>query len=223
MLVSFALFVAALLFHAVAVSLPVVMLILDVYPLRRFGNSPGRWFASAVRKVWLEKVPFAVTSLVFMVVAMAARRRALVSIEQNDVSTNVAQVCYGIWFYIFKTVLPLDLIAIYPSPTEIDWLAPPFILSIVGTLAMSVATLLLHRRWPGLLAAWLGYLVILAPNLGILRISERIAADRYSYVAMLCWVVVAAACFCQLGQTSSRPRRGPVVIIAAGPWERFWA
>ena len=210
---SFALFVAALLSHAVAVSLPAVLLILDVYPLRRFGNDRSRWFAPAVRRVWLEKIPFVITSLVFMGVAIAARRRALISIEQNDASTNIAQVCYGIWFYIVKTVLPLDLVAVYPSPAEIDWFAPPFMLSILGMLVMSVGTFLLRRRWPGLLAAWLSYLVILAPNLGVIRISERIAADRYSYIAMLGWVVVAAGIFCRLGQNSARPRPGAVVII----------
>ena len=49
---SFLLFVAALLFNAVAVSLPAVLLILDVYPLRRFGDGPGRWFGLAARRAW---------------------------------------------------------------------------------------------------------------------------------------------------------------------------
>ena len=72
----FVLFVAALLSHAVAVSLPVVLLILDVYPLRRFGDGPGRWFGPAARRVWWEKVPFVMVSLVFMGLAIAARRRS---------------------------------------------------------------------------------------------------------------------------------------------------
>ena len=213
---SFVLFVAALLSHAVAVSLPAVLLILDVYPLRRFGEGPGRWFGSSARKVWWEKVPFVLVSLVFMVLAIAARRRALVSTEQNDALAIVAQVCYGIWFYVLKTAVPLDLIAVYPSPREMNWLEPRFMLSIVGTAVTTVGCFLLRRRWPGLLAAWLTYLVILAPNLGIIRISEQVAADRYSYMAMLGWVVVAAACFCRLGQTSSRPRPGAMGILALG-------
>jgi tetratricopeptide (TPR) repeat protein len=218
LVVSFSLFVAALLFHAAAVSLPVVLLILDVYPLRRFGEGQGRWFTLAARRVWLEKVPIVITSLVFMGVAIASRRRALFSIEQNQASANLAQVCYGIWFYILKTLVPVDLVAVYPSPKQIDWLAPPFMLSIVGTLAMSAGSFLLRRRWPGLLAAWLSYLVILAPNLGIIRISERIAADRYSYIAMLGWVVLAAACFCRLGQRSSKPRPNAtgIIVLAMG-------
>ena len=70
---SFVLFVAALLSKAVAVSLPAVLLILDVYPLRRFGDGPGRWFGPAARRAWWEKVPFVIVSLVFMGLAIAAR------------------------------------------------------------------------------------------------------------------------------------------------------
>ena len=119
-------------------------------------------------------------------------------IQHYDASEGIAQACYAIWFYILKTVLPLDLIALYPLPRELNWLALPFSLSILATLAMTAGLFLLRRRWPGLLAAWLSYLVILAPNSGIIRISDQIAADRYSYMSMLGLVMLAAAGFCRL-------------------------
>ena len=89
-----------------------------------------------------------------------------------------------------------------------------FLVSILATLAMSAGLFLLRRRWPGLLAAWLSYLVILAPNSGIIRISNQIAADRYSYMAMLGLVVLAAAGFCRLWRSLWRSRPGAVGIIA---------
>jgi len=211
---SFVLFIAALCSKAVAVSLPAVLLILDVYPLRRFGDGPGRWFGSAARRVWLEKVPFVMVSLLFMGLAIAAKPQSRFPIHRYDAFTGIAQACYGIWFYIQKTVLPLDLSAYYPSPRQIRWLAPPFLLSILGTLGMSAGLFMLRRRWPGLLVAWLCYLVILAPNSGIIWISDQIAADRYSYIAMLGWVILAAACLCRLGQTSWRARPGAIGIVA---------
>jgi Tfp pilus assembly protein PilF len=153
-------------------------------------------------------------SLVFMGLAIAAKPNSLGSNERYDASARFAQACHGIWFYILKTVLPLDLIALNPLPRQIDWVAPPFNWSILGTLAMSVGSFLVRRRWPGLLAVWLSYLVILAPNSGIIRSSDQIAADRYSYMAMVGWVILAAGCFCGLWQTSSRARRGAMGIIA---------
>ncbi len=211
---TFMLFVAALLSHAVAMSLPAVLMILDEYPLRRFGDGPGHWFGSSARRAWREKVPFIIVSLVFVGLAVAAKPQTWGSIERYDASQRFAHACYGIWFYILKTVLPLDLIAFNPLPRKIDWLAPPFLFCILGTMAIFIGLFLLRRRSPGLVAAWLSYLVILAPNSGIIRINNQITADRYSYMAMLGWVGVAAACFCWLCQTSSRGRLAAIGIVA---------
>ena len=215
---SFLLFVAALLFKAVAVSLPAVLLILDVYPLRRFGEGAGRWFGASARSALLEKIPFVMVSLVFMGLAIAARVQSPFLIEQYDASEAIAQACYAIWFYIEKTVLPLDLIAFYPLPKGLNWLAFPYSLSIVATLAMTAGLFLLRRRWPGLLAAWVSYLVILAPNSGIIRNNSFvIAADRYSYMAMLGSVMLAAAGFCRLWRMAWRWHpQAAVGMIAIG-------
>ncbi len=213
---SFLLFVAALLFKAPAVSLPAVLLILDVYPLGRIPDKTGRWFGASARRALLEKVPFLMTSLFFMRLAIVAKAQSG-RLDTFDPSVGIAQACYAIWFYIQKTVLPFDLIALYPSPIELNWREIPFSLSILGTLATSVGLFLLRRRWPGLLATWLSYLLILAPNSGIIRIAECLAGDRYCYMAMLSSVMLAAACFCRLWQMSSRWHPAAAVgIIAIG-------
>ena len=94
------------------------MLILDVYPLRRLGGGPGRWFGPSVRKVWWEKVPFVGLSLMFMGLAIVGRvaERTPVAVQVRGPTARIAQACYGIWFYLVKTVLPLDITAYYPVP-----------------------------------------------------------------------------------------------------------
>ena len=202
---SFLLFVAALLFHPVPVNLPAVLLILDVYPLRRLGHRTERWFGASARSILLEKVPFVIAGLLFMGIAIAVRVQSPFLVEHYNASEGIAQACYAIWFYIWKTIVPLDLAAMYPLPKDLNWLAFPYSLCIFGTLAMSAGLLLLRRRWPGLLAAWLSYLVLLAPNSGIVRNNNFvITGDRYSYIAMLGLVMLAAAGFCGLWRISSR-------------------
>ena len=133
---SFLLFVAAMLFKAVAVSLPAVLLILDVYPLRRFPDETGRWLGASARRALLEKVPFVMTSLLFMGLAIAAKPDSRFPVQHDDTLEGIARACYAIWFYILKTALPLDLIALYPLPVELNWLALPYSLSIVATVAI---------------------------------------------------------------------------------------
>ncbi len=132
-------------------TLPVVLLILDVYPLRRLGDGAGGWFGASARRALLEKVPFVITSLLFMGLAFAAKPDSQFPVEHYGPSEGIAQACYGTWFYILKTVLPLDLFPFYYSlPGELDWLAPRFRLSIFATVAISVGLFLMHRRWPAL-------------------------------------------------------------------------
>jgi Flp pilus assembly protein TadD len=214
---AFLLFTAALLSKAVAVSLPVVLLILDVYPLGRLGVGPGRWFGPAARRVWLEKVPFLAVSLIFMGLAVVGRIKDhhMVSVENWGLVPRIAQACYGIWFYVVKTVLPWNITAYYPMPEQVVLWDPPFLASLLATVGLSVGLFLLRRRWPGLLAVWLCYLVILAPNLGLVRISGQIAADRYSYMAMLGGVALLAAGLGRLWRVCRRGWPAAAVLTAS--------
>jgi len=203
---AFFLCVGALLSKAVAVSVPAVLLILDVYPLRRLGGGSGRWFGRSVKGVWLEKLPFVGLSLIFMILAVAGRGQAQHSAARPDlgIAARFAQACYSIWFYVIKTFLPLNITVFYPMPGRVLLGDPPFLLSILGTLSVSMVTFLLCRRWPGLLAVWLSYLVVLAPNLGLVGILHHITADRYSYIAMMSGVVLLAAGLCRFLSVAQR-------------------
>jgi tetratricopeptide (TPR) repeat protein len=210
---SFLLFTAALLFKAVAVTLPAVLLILDVYPLRRLGGGPGRWFGPPVRKVWWAKIPFFGLSALFMVIAVKAKRHSRTVLPDwtfGISASQVAQACYGIWFYIIKTLVPVDLIAYYAVPESFKWYAPTFLVSILATIAVSAWLFYLRQHRPGVFAVWLSYLVILAPSLGLVRISDQIAADRYSYVPMIGGVALVAAGLCLLLR---RRRHLPLITV----------
>ena len=81
-------------------------------------------------------------------------------------------------------------------------------LSILATLATTVALFLVRRLWPGPLTAWLSYLLVLGPNSGIIRIGQQIAADRYSYIATLPLMIVLAGCLLHFYAT----RMGPCFV-----------
>jgi Flp pilus assembly protein TadD len=194
---AFLLFVAALLSKAVAVTLPCVLLILDVYPLRRIGGRDGLFAGQRAREAWLEKLPYFAESVVFAGVASWAKQQYFVAnlgqpLPQGPWPTRVAQMFYGVVFYVWKTVWPVRMTAFYPLDRRVSLFAWPYLacgLLIVGT---TVALVLLRKRWPALLAAWASYLVILAPNSGLVQIGPQAAADRYSYMAMMGLVVPAA-------------------------------
>ena len=97
-----------------------------------------------------------------------------------------------------------------------DPFAPLYLLSILGSLTITAGLWLLRRRQPGLLAAWLSYLATLAPNAGLVRLGNTIAADRYSYMSMIGGVVLLAAGLVRLGPALARRRTGAIAIVAVG-------
>jgi hypothetical protein len=179
----FGFFVLALLSKEIAVTLPVILLILDAYPLRRLG-----------RAAWLEKIPFFLLSAVDGVLALYIGK--LEGITASMVRVNwlarLAISLYGLAFYIWKTLLPFSLAPFYAlTPHKIDPRALPFQLSAVTVILVTVAALMFRRKYPALLAAWLTYAVILIPVLGIFHNGQQITADRYSYLACLGWAIIA--------------------------------
>jgi Tfp pilus assembly protein PilF len=188
-------FAAALLCKGAAIGLPAILLILDVYPLRRLGTWPGNWFDRATWAVWAQKVPFVALSLIFALIAVLARRADwyLVSLKSVGVPERLIQSSYGVWFYLAKTVVPTGLVPYYPLPRSDGLNNLWYALAALGMVGLSTWLIRRRRTWPGSLAAWIGYLALLAPNSGIVRsVTDQISADRYSYISLMPLVVLLA-------------------------------
>ena len=68
-------FRVAIPFKAIAISLPVLLLILDVYPLRRLdrGRGLGAWWDAGARKAWFEKVPYALLGRAVAAITLSSK------------------------------------------------------------------------------------------------------------------------------------------------------
>src|SRR5213594_2482600 len=190
---SVAVFVLALLSKSMVVNLPVVLLILDVYPLRRLGGAVGWWSAPA-RRVYVEKIPFVLLAAAASAIAVMAQSsvHAAFSLAQLGVPGRLAVAAYGLSFYLEKMVAPLNLSPLYELGTVNPW-ATPFLLSYGVVLALTALALAFRHRLPGLPAAGLAYVVILLPVLGIFQNGPQIAADRYTYLAGIGWAILGGA------------------------------
>src|SRR5438445_581387 len=191
---SVAVFICALLSKSMVVNLPVVLLILDVYPLRRLGGAIG-WWSEPARRVYVEKIPFVLLAAAASAIAVMAQSsvHAAASLAQLSLPGRLVVSAYGLGFYLWKMVVPVNLSPLYELPRTMDPVAPPFILSYALVLAITAIVLALRRPVPGLPAAWVAYVVVLLPVLGILQSGPQIAADRYTYLAGLGWASLAGA------------------------------
>src|SRR5437667_595736 len=191
---SVAAFVCALLSKSMVVNLPIVLLILDVYPLRRLGGAVG-WLSESARRVYVEKIPFVLLAAGASAIALMAQVSpdTMVSVVQLSGLGRLAVSAYGLSFYLWKMVAPVNLSPLYELPPTVNPWAPPFLLSYGVVVAITAIVLAFRRRVPGLPAAWVAYVVVLLPVLGIFQSGPQIAADRYTYLASLGWAILVSA------------------------------
>src|ERR1700730_6344170 len=193
-------FALALLSKVMVVGLPFVLMVLDVYPLRRAGLHHG-WRARLVRRAIVEKAPFLLLSAAAIVVTLviAAQRVHPTPLSVLGIGQRLAVAGYGLAFYLWKTLVPWPLSPLYTLfhpvvPWSATYLVPA--LAVVGITALTIA---LRRRWPAGLAAWISYIALLLPMLGLLHSGAQITADRFAYAASA----------------------GPALLVAAaGAWSR---
>ncbi|MDD5655812.1 MAG: tetratricopeptide repeat protein [Elusimicrobia bacterium] len=191
----------SLLSKAIGVSLPAVLLLLDWYPLRR-----------PLRRVWLEKLPYAALAVAAALVGLAAQYsgRSLWGWHQHGLAQRLAQGAYSAAFYLAKTVWPANLSPLYELRVPFDPAQPRFLLAAAAAILATWLAWRLRRSRPWWLATWLCYLATLTPVCGVLaQYGPQLVADRYSYLACLGPAVL-------LGAAAARSRARWAAALAAG-------
>lgn len=199
---SLALLTISLLGKAWGITLPAVMLLLDIYPLRRLGGKAG-WLSPSAATCMVEKVPFLAVAVVFARWASAAQRGQFYTAktwEEWTVGDRIAQAFYGLKFYAYKTLAPFNLTPIVelplrhtPDAPKYLLLTPPFLLAAAVVIAAVILLIVFRKKWPAGIVAALCYAGILSPVLGVHQSGPQLVADRYSYLSCMPWAIVGGA------------------------------
>ena len=191
-------YLASLFSFPTTLGLVPLLVILDVYPLRRFGRGPGRWWNAAAFRIWLEKVPFAALAFLAVGIGLLARFNPPpdwpqpVSLDQFSPFARLMQACY-VWGYnLWKPWVPFGLSPVYTALVEFNPMDWPFCLSAALVAGVTVLLICKWRQWPWALALWAAYLVLLVPVLGLTE-HPHYPSDRYSYIPSLLWSVLLSA------------------------------
>lgn len=195
----------AILSKEIAVTLPLILLVLDFYPLRQL----------SIRAV-LEKIPFFTLSAAASVFAVYTGRQEGMAASPwvQGWLTRLAICVYNLAFYLWKSVIPVHLSPFYAlTRHRVDPHDLPFQLSLGFVVLVTAAAILFRRRYPALLAVWLAYIAALLPVLGVLNTFKQIVADRYSYFGCMSWSVLAGGCFLSIFIFSEKFRFGRTLVV----------
>lgn len=180
----FLFFALAALSKSMAVTLPAALIILDFHPLDRFkGKSARTVFQIAI----VEKLHYHLTALVLVLVTLLSQ--GVDAIEQPSLLQRALIATSALRHYVTSFVWPWDLTPFYPVEIVRDGSGPGALVLLAGTLLAILASAVVGGRRA---VAFLAYLLVtLAPVIGVVKVGEQAFADRYTYLPMVGFYVIA--------------------------------
>src|SRR5215472_184454 len=171
-LLTLLIFILGLMSKPMLVTLPVVLILLDLWPLSRGLHI-------------VEKVPFLVASLASSIVSYVAHLRggAVATLEVIPLTSRIENALITYVVYILKTFWPTHLAIFYPYPLQS--IVVPAILSAIALAIITVLVVLVYKQRTYLAIGWSWYLVTLLPVIGIIQTGSQARADRYTYIPMI--------------------------------------
>jgi protein O-mannosyl-transferase len=200
-------YAAVLLFFALGlmakqmlVTLPLVLLLLDFWPLGRVGIGPnpaGGWapardgWATAGRLVW-EKLPLLALAAASSIATFVIHQRggAVIILSAIPLQLRIENALVSYVVYIGKMLWPAGLAVLYPYPQSLSaWSVAVAFVTLTG---ISVAVIWAAPRRPYLPVGWFWYLGTLVPVIGLIQVGDQAIADRYTYIPLIGLFIIVA-------------------------------
>jgi tetratricopeptide (TPR) repeat protein len=190
------LFALALMSKPMAVTLPVILLLLDVWPLQRMS-----------RRAVLEKIPLLALALATSVATVVIQHRvgAMAGLDALPWQIRVGNATIGYVAYLWKTVWPSHLAPFYPL---FQLSAGRIAGAALVMAALTGAAVAVRRQYPCAFVGWFWYLISIAPVIGLFQAGEQGMADRFMYVPMIGLLIAVA----WLAPRRMWPAAGPIIL-----------
>jgi len=218
------LFACGLMSKPMLVTTPVVLLLLDYWPLKRIADGKSFW------RMTLEKLPLFALSAASSIAAIGLQVHSPASVGQLPFGWRLQNALVAYVTYIWQIFWPANLAVFYPHPDNrlALWQVA---LAAAFLIVMTWVAFALRRNRPYLLVGWLWYLIMLLPVIGIVEVGLQGHADRYTYLPhvglsiALTWLVGdVARSLAHRREILSAVGAGLVIILSACAWKQttYW-
>jgi protein O-mannosyl-transferase len=181
-------FILGLMAKGMLVTLPFVLLLMDVWPLHRLqltGWRLSREQVSLILALVREKLPLFALAIISSIVTYVATTTtgAVASVSQIPLNLRAANAVISYVRYIAQMFWPARLALFYPYPLSLPaWQIASCAAFLIGVTVMVVWQV---RQRPYLLVGWLWYLGTLVPVIGLIQAGDQARADRFTYVPLI--------------------------------------
>lgn len=194
-IISLLSFLLGLMSKSMLVTLPIILLLLDYWPLNRYrlDDREGlQQILPTLSRHIKEKIPFFILSLLSALITIYAQYRggAMASLSSFSFRLRSENALITYLKYIERIIWPHDLAILYPFPSSIPlW---QVICSLLFLLTISIAAIRKGRQYPYIAAGWFWFLITLAPVIGIIQVGGQSMADRYTYIPATGLFIIAS-------------------------------
>ena len=218
-------FALGLMAKPMLVTLPMLLLLLDFWPLRRMagltnpaeGDAPTPW-----RRILWDKAPFFALSALTSVATVIAQQRggAMATLDVIPLGVRAANALIGYAMYLWTTVWPVRLAALYPHEPS-----PSMTMAIAGGVVLIGITITIvrtARTQPYLAVGWFWFVGTLVPVSGVMQVGFQARADRFTYLphiglfVAIVWGLAALASRWQVPRRAVAVAALTVVVVLAG-------
>jgi protein O-mannosyl-transferase len=200
------LFACGLMSKPMLVVTPLVLLLLDYWPLREFSQQ------LSIQRLILEKIPLFALSAGSCFATLAGQTGKVVDMEPLPLVWRISNALISYVVYIWQMIWPARLGVFYPHPENRLplWEVGA---SIALLIAISAAAFIMRKSRPYIIVGWLWYLIMLVPVIGVVQINLQAHADRYTYLPQIGLYLIAVWGTADL--SVGWPRRREILTVAA--------
>jgi tetratricopeptide (TPR) repeat protein len=132
----------------------------------------------------VEKIPFFALALVSSVLTILAQKSggAILSVQEIPLSIRVLSSAKSLIGYLWKMILPLNLVPFYPYPRDVSLFSAGYFLAIILVAGITILSFMAVKKQKLWLSVWSYYVITLLPVLGIIQVGSQAMADRYAYL-----------------------------------------
>jgi tetratricopeptide (TPR) repeat protein len=197
-------YVLALMSKPTSTPLPVLMLLMDFWPLKRL-----KW------RTVLDKLPFFAIGFISAIITYISQNRTARTILPSEYGPAHIPliICHNIIFYPYKMLYPVNLSSNYTLPDRIDLSVPMVLTGVIATCVL-ITLLVTSLRWTrGLLTGWLFFFIAILPTMQIIRFGNVIASDKFAYLPSFGIIMILASFLSWLCVTSKLERKSVLIVI----------
>lgn len=177
-------FVPALLSKPTSLPLPLLLILLDYWPLQRFN-----------KKAVLEKIPFfllAMISAAITYISQANMSGLALPAAKRSLWQTLLVICHNIFFYISKIFLPINLSPHYPVPNPLAISHPEILAGVIFTVILITLCVISLRKGRALFTGLMFFLIAIFPALGIIEFTTVLTLDNYAYLPFVGFLIILA-------------------------------